>query len=95
MADLKQDYAKLVARAWSDPAFKAKLLSDPAAALAEAGMELPADVSVKVVENTDTVVHFVLPPAPDEELNEEALDKFAAGTEILTCACSLPRPSWS
>ena len=37
MADQRQDYAKVVARAWSDETFKAQLLNEPAAALAAEG----------------------------------------------------------
>src|SRR5271154_4743149 len=83
MAETKQDNAaasgKIVARAWRDPAFKAKLLADPHAALEGAGISVPAGVTVKVVENTDTHVHFVLPPKPTQELSDEELDKVAAG----------------
>ncbi len=35
------DGARVVARAWADPEFKARLLSDPEAALAELGYRLP------------------------------------------------------
>jgi Nitrile hydratase, alpha chain len=73
-------YAKVVARAWSDPAFKEKLLAEPAAVLAAAGVGVPADLTVKLVENTDNLVHLVLPRPPAEgELSHEALDSIAAG----------------
>ena len=55
-------YGKVVAKAWSDSAFKAKLLKDPHAVLIEAGIEVPAGVSVKVVEETETARYFILPP---------------------------------
>ena len=89
MADQQRDYAKLVARAWSDEAFKAKLLNDPAAALKEAGIDVPTGVTVTVVENTDTVFHLILPPPPEGELDEEALDKIAAGNDL---GCGVPCP---
>ena len=72
-------YGKVVARAWRDPAFKAKLLADPQAVLKEAGMAVPAGVTVKVVENTAMHLHFVLPPKPTDQLSDEALDAVAAG----------------
>ena len=75
----RADYAKVVARAWSDESFKAKLLSDPHAALAEAGVEVPAGATVKVVENTKDRLHLVLPPAPEAELSDEDLKKVAGG----------------
>jgi hypothetical protein len=80
MADQSQDLAKVVARALSDSAFKAQLLNEPAAALAAAGVDLPEGVTVKVVENTESLFHLVLPRRPDGELDDAALDKIAGGT---------------
>jgi hypothetical protein len=81
MSDEKQKTAavqgKIIARAWRDPAFKAKLIADPKAVLQEAGVTLPADITVQVLENTDTHMHFVLPPKPNGALSDEALDKVA------------------
>jgi hypothetical protein len=72
-------YAKVIARAWSDPAFKAQLLADPCAALAAMDAPVP-NVAVKVVENTDTLMYLILPPRPAETgLSQEALEKAAAG----------------
>lgn len=73
-------YAKVVKRAWNDPAFKAQLLSDPAAALTSMGLPLPSGMKVKVVEDTDQLIHLVLPPQPEgDELADESLDLVAAG----------------
>ena len=44
--------ARLVARAWTDPGFKARLLSDPKAAAAELGVDASGPVEIAVVENT-------------------------------------------
>ena len=83
MANTERDnaaaYGKVVAKAWRDPAFKAKLIADPQAVLREAGMAVPAGVTVKVVENTATHLHFVLPPKPTGKLSDEALDEVAGG----------------
>ena len=79
-------YAKVVARAWGDSSFKARLESDPHAVLAEHGVEVPAEVSVTVVEDTKDSVHLVLPVAPEGELSEEDLHKVAGG--------SCPMCSW-
>ena len=76
-------YGKVVARAWRDPAFKAKLIADPQAVLREAGMALPAGATVKVVENTSTHRHFVLPPKPVGQLSDEALDEVAGGANAI------------
>ena len=58
---------------------KAKLIADPQAVLREAGMAVPAGTTVKVVENTGTHLHFVLPPKPVGQLSDEALDAVAGG----------------
>jgi hypothetical protein len=78
--DYAKGYGQLVARAWADEAFKARLLSEPGKTLAEQGIEVPAGVEVRVHENTPTLVHLTLPPAPSEELSDEQLDQVAAGT---------------
>jgi nitrile hydratase subunit alpha len=44
--------ARLVARAWTDLDFKARLLSDPKAAAAEVGIDASGPVEISVVENT-------------------------------------------
>ena len=65
MADkTSQLHAKIISRAWSDPAFKKKLLSDPHAALAEEGLKVPAGTTVKIHENTDSTHNIVLPAKP-------------------------------
>lgn len=52
--------AAVVARAWVDPAFKARLLEDAAAAIDESGIAGNATVHLKAVENTDTVHNLVV-----------------------------------
>ena len=47
--------AKVVARAWTDPAYKARLLSDASAAIAELGFTGRQGEDMVVVENTPTV----------------------------------------
>ena len=55
-----------------------RLMAEPAAVLREAGIELPAGQQVRVVENTDQVVHLVLPQQP-RELSDEQLEQVAGG----------------
>lgn len=50
--------ARVVAHAWSDPAFKQRLLADGSAAIAELG--LPSGVPLNVVENTPTDHNMVV-----------------------------------
>jgi hypothetical protein len=72
--------AKAIAHAWTDADYKAKLLSDPHAALAEVGVTIPAGTTVKVMENTAETQHLVLPVSPDDagELSIGELEKIAA-----------------
>jgi Nitrile hydratase, alpha chain len=110
MAQTEQDkaraaYGKVIAKAWRDPAFKAKLLADPHATLTAAGVALPAGLTVRVVENTDKEFHFVLPPKPTGELSDEALDNVSAGVTPVPAAsnnwmcasnnwmCAFPAPT--
>lgn len=52
--------ARVVARAWADPDFKARLLSDPKAAVSEMGIELGGYAELQIVENTESVHHVVV-----------------------------------
>ena len=62
--DFEYQWGRIVARAWGDAAFKARLLADPAAVLNEYGLLPPPGLQLKVVENTDKVVHLTLPRDP-------------------------------
>jgi hypothetical protein len=72
------EIGKIVAKCWSDEAFKQKLLADPAATLRAEGVTLPAGVAVNALENTEQTVHFVIPVKPTE-LSDEQLDSVAGG----------------
>jgi nitrile hydratase len=52
--------AKLVARAWIDPAFKARLIDDSKAACVEMGIDATSINEFVVLENTEKVRHMVV-----------------------------------
>lgn len=52
--------ARVVARAWVDPEFKARLLADGSKACAEMGFVGPEGDTIRVVENTDNVHNMVV-----------------------------------
>jgi nitrile hydratase len=52
--------AKVVARAWSDPAYKERLLADGTAAIVELGFGGPEGSHIVVVENTPAVHNVVV-----------------------------------
>jgi nitrile hydratase len=52
--------AKVIARAWADPDYKARLLADGTAAIAELGFAGPEGDQMVVVENTPAVHNLVV-----------------------------------
>ena len=62
----KKLWAKIVAKAWCDEAFKAELLSNPERVLKAEGAEIPEGVHVHVVEeqkpSTAEEIYLYLPP---------------------------------
>ncbi|MTD13983.1 NHLP leader peptide family natural product precursor [Nakamurella sp. YIM 132087] len=69
------------ARAAFDPEFRAALLADPRAVLAEAGVVVPETISITVAESTDDNLVLALPPVVDEsaELTEDGLADVSGG----------------
>jgi hypothetical protein len=66
-------------RAAVEPDFRARLLADPRAVLAEAGLEVPTAVEIAVEESTADRLVLALPPAVDaDELSELSEDELGA-----------------
>ena len=85
-----RQWGQVVARAWSDEGFKRRLLAEPATVLREQGLELPAGLELRVVENTARLRHLVLPSKPAEgELSEAQLAEAAGGGDAATHAITL------
>jgi hypothetical protein len=78
MEQFQKAWGKVVAKAWSDELFKKRLLADPRTVLKEHGVEVPADVNVKVMEDSGKTVHLIL-PARLKELSEAELEQVAGG----------------
>ncbi len=72
----------VVTRALQDDAFRERLVADPAATLAAEGVALPEGVTVKVIEDTESVRHLVLPAAA-RALADEELDWVAAAEKVV------------
>ena len=81
MPENDNEFGKIIAKAWRDPAFKAELIANPAAALQAEGIEVPEGMTVTVVENTDKQFHLVLPPVHSDELSEDDLEAVAGGRQ--------------
>jgi len=60
-------YQQVVAKAWGNDMYRSKLLRDPTGTLKAEGIDIPAGVEVKVVEDSAKLMHFVLPVKPAGE----------------------------
>jgi nitrile hydratase len=60
---------------YKDPAYRARVVKEPRAVLAEWGTELDTDVEVRVMDSSSEVRYLVLPerPAGTESMSEEEL----------------------
>ncbi|SJM57444.1 hypothetical protein [Gulosibacter sp. 10] len=75
MSDADLEYA-LTERAWSDPRFATLLRTEPATALLELGVRVPAGVRLDIrVQRRDTL-YFAIPPMPDAETRAACPDGF-------------------
>ena len=74
-------HSEVVAKAWKDPTFKKKLLSQPKEALKECGCTIPQNATVKVIEDAANSYTLVLPATPPnaQKMSEAELSKIAAG----------------
>jgi hypothetical protein len=90
--------ARLIEKSSKDQAFRQALLADPKATLGrELGIDLPAGITVTVVEETPSTYHLVLPAAQAHvtgELSDEELEAaagggsdYACGTVYITVCC--------
>lgn len=82
----EKQWSQIVARAWADETFKARLLAEPKIVLREHGLEVAPELDVKVVEDAEQVRHFVLPASPAGELADEELSP-TAGTYSYSGFC--------
>jgi hypothetical protein len=89
-----KNWSQLVAQVWADEKLKRRLIDNPAAVLQEHGIDVPAGVEIRVVENTDKVSYLMLPPKPAggvSELTPGQLSSVAGGFCSFGClACRDP-----
>lgn len=60
-ADDRVKIGEVISRAWRDQAFKAEFVKNPRKVLDAAGVKTPAAGEIKILEDTDTQSHLVLP----------------------------------
>ncbi len=91
---MEQDlHFKVIAKAWKDPEFRKKLISNPRDTLNSLGYGIPNDIEVKVIEDDVHQFTFVLPSTPSDiqSLDESQLKKIAAGGESRGASCGCIR----
>jgi hypothetical protein len=76
---MQKVWGQIVARTWQDDDFKQRLLADPAGVLRAQGVELPAGVELRLVEDTERLIHLKLPARTPEPLTEAQLEAVAGG----------------
>ena len=83
MEDVREEqskkFAKLIAKAWSDEAFKERLLTDSRAVLEAEGITVPPGVDVKVLEQTDSQIYMIIPIKPNNTNLELVSERSTAG----------------
>ena len=63
-----------------DPVFTARFKADPKMALRYLGVDVPDKMTIKVVENSTSKIHLVLPPCPKKsELSKDVIRLLAEG----------------
>jgi hypothetical protein len=86
--------AHIIAQAWKDEAYKKELLSNSKAVIErEFGVQLPAQVNVRVMQEDSTNLYFVLSARPDlsnAELSEEQLEAVAGGVVWTVTTVTIP-----
>jgi hypothetical protein len=91
MAKPPKDYAKIVAKAWSDPAFHQALLANPRKALTAEGWNIPDSVGVQVKDGDSCSFVLGIPPKPaglsDEQLREAAHKHHPCCTDAEVACC--------
>lgn len=71
---------QVISKALADEEFKRRLVADATAVLKEEGVVIPQSVEVRAVEDTETVIHIVIPSKPTAvELSDDELASVAGG----------------
>jgi hypothetical protein len=94
-ANWDYQWGQIVGRAWADDGFNQRLRADPAGVLKEYDLPLPAGLRIEVLEDTDLVpedtdgvMHLVLPGKPSAaELSEDDLCSVGGPVAVARCGC--------
>jgi hypothetical protein len=90
-SDNRKKLGKVIARAWVDKEFLARLRRDPQTVLAEAGVRMTGTVHIH--EDSDTDYHFVLPKRPtalDEHVRKQKERAGSCSADPQLCSTVMP-----
>jgi len=79
--EINRKIGEMMSRCWEDEGYKQKLLADTNAILEKEGIPVPVGITIRVVENTANVMHYVLPRDPKAELSDADLEAVAGGKD--------------
>ena len=81
-------YSKIVAKAWAEQSFRARLIAKPKEVLREHGFVISDHIDVKVIPGKKTITwELPLPDKPDD-LDEEALEEVLEHwPKLFICHC--------
>ena len=77
---ISRKWAQLVTRAWADESLKQRLLNDPASLLQEYGIETPAGVDLRVVQDNGIIACLIQPQTLAGELTPSQLGGVVGGS---------------
>jgi hypothetical protein len=88
--------AQVIEKSVTDADFRQRLLKDPRGTLAaelrtfSEAARIPDFLEIKVIQETPQTLHIVVPPLPDEELEEEMWQMMDADAKPTrrSCTCS-------
>lgn len=87
---------QLLSRAGEDPDFRIRFLAEPEATLKEEyGFAVPDGMKLKVIEDSKTTAHLVLPPNPQLTMDEmRAVSGGIGGVDDLSAASNSGDTDW-
>lgn len=97
MSNQREADRAVVDRAMTDPEFRARLVEDPKAAVAEVlGVELPEDVTITVVEQRPNEAVIVIPPerVGGDPVTDAELSSVSGGWRLQTAKNHCATGDW-
>ena len=79
MNEQQNTMGKVIAKALHNVAFRQRLMADPADVLKDENIEVPDGITLKIVGDTESLRHLVLPALGEGKLSDDELAAATAG----------------